>query len=158
MPFPAAGGTPCRRRDPLAPAADPATLAGEQQASTVFQSEQGKKTIDIYWLFDDGGNLHLWLLRLFGIRLSNQCEPDTSIAVPRRARSSPNGARASLASQESTGESTGSPQPRLPPGVLGTGLTLLIPYLLGRKKRWRKCKIRVFVGGQINRMDEERKA
>ncbi|NXD77862.1 S12A3 protein, partial [Halcyon senegalensis] len=71
---------------------DPTTLAGEQQASTVFQSEQGKKTIDIYWLFDDGG------------------------------------------------------------------LTLLIPYLLGRKKRWGKCKIRVFVGGQINRMDEERKA
>uniref|UniRef100_A0A8U8B261 Solute carrier family 12 member 3 n=1 Tax=Geospiza parvula TaxID=87175 RepID=A0A8U8B261_GEOPR len=45
-----------------------------------------------------------------------------------------------------------------PPGVLGPGLTLLIPYLLGRKKRWGKCKIRVFVGGQINRMDEERKA
>ncbi|NXQ55551.1 S12A3 protein, partial [Anthoscopus minutus] len=71
---------------------DPTTLASEQQASTIFQREQGKKTIDIYWLFDDGG------------------------------------------------------------------LTLLIPYLLGRKKRWRKCKIRVFVGGQINRMDEERKA
>ncbi|XP_032302943.1 solute carrier family 12 member 3 isoform X3 [Coturnix japonica] len=64
----------------------------EQQASTIFQSQQGKKTIDIYWLFDDGG------------------------------------------------------------------LTLLIPYLLGRKKRWGKCRIRVFVGGQINRMDEERKA
>lgn len=45
-----------------------------------------------------------------------------------------------------------------PLGVLGPGLTLLIPYLLGRKKRWGKCKIRVFVGGQINRMDEERKA
>ncbi|XP_030138297.4 solute carrier family 12 member 3 isoform X2 [Taeniopygia guttata] len=72
--------------------ADPTALASEQQASTVFQSKQGKKTIDIYWLFDDGG------------------------------------------------------------------LTLLIPYLLGRKKRWGKCKIRVFVGGQINRMDEERKA
>ncbi|XP_064526724.1 solute carrier family 12 member 3 isoform X1 [Pseudopipra pipra] len=71
---------------------DCTALAGEQQASTIFQSEQGKKTIDIYWLFDDGG------------------------------------------------------------------LTLLIPYLLGRKKRWGKCKIRVFVGGQINRMDEERKA
>ncbi|NWU10973.1 S12A3 protein, partial [Cephalopterus ornatus] len=71
---------------------DSTALAGEQQASTIFQSEQGKKTIDIYWLFDDGG------------------------------------------------------------------LTLLIPYLLGRKKRWGKCKIRVFVGGQINRMDEERKA
>ncbi|XP_071296590.1 solute carrier family 12 member 3 isoform X1 [Agelaius tricolor] len=73
-------------------AVDPTTLASEQQASTIFQSKQGKKTIDIYWLFDDGG------------------------------------------------------------------LTLLIPYLLGRKKRWGKCKIRVFVGGQINRMDEERKA
>uniref|UniRef100_A0A8C3V4S6 Solute carrier family 12 member 3 n=1 Tax=Catharus ustulatus TaxID=91951 RepID=A0A8C3V4S6_CATUS len=79
-------------RHPLAPAVDPTTLASEHQASTIFQSEQGKKTIDIYWLFDDGG------------------------------------------------------------------LTLLIPYLLGRKKRWGKCKIRVFVGGQINRMDEERKA
>ncbi|NXM71763.1 S12A3 protein, partial [Serilophus lunatus] len=71
---------------------DSCTLSSEQQASTIFQSGQGKKTIDIYWLFDDGG------------------------------------------------------------------LTLLIPYLLGRKKRWGKCKIRVFVGGQINRMDEERKA
>ncbi|XP_059507602.1 solute carrier family 12 member 3 isoform X2 [Stegostoma tigrinum] len=38
------------------------------------------------------------------------------------------------------------------------GLTLLIPYLLTRKKRWRNCKVRVFVGGQINRMDEEKKA
>ncbi|XP_064243345.1 solute carrier family 12 member 3 isoform X1 [Passer domesticus] len=73
-------------------AVDPTTLASEQQASTIFQSKQGNKTIDIYWLFDDGG------------------------------------------------------------------LTLLIPYLLGRKKRWGKCKTRVFVGGQINRMDEERKA
>ncbi|XP_055477104.1 solute carrier family 12 member 3 isoform X3 [Psammomys obesus] len=70
----------------------PEALGQEEQASTIFQLEQGKKTIDIYWLFDDGG------------------------------------------------------------------LTLLIPYLLHRKKRWGKCKIRVFVGGQINRMDEERKA
>uniref|UniRef100_A0A8C8R6S2 Solute carrier family 12 member 3 n=1 Tax=Pelusios castaneus TaxID=367368 RepID=A0A8C8R6S2_9SAUR len=71
---------------------DPEALTVEQQASTIFQTEQGKKTIDIYWLFDDGG------------------------------------------------------------------LTLLIPYLLSRKKRWGKCKTRVFVGGQIHRMDEERKA
>ncbi|NWJ06620.1 S12A3 protein, partial [Crypturellus undulatus] len=71
---------------------DPDALVAGQQANTIFQTGQGKKTIDIYWLFDDGG------------------------------------------------------------------LTLLIPYLLGRKKRWGKCKIRVFVGGQINRMDEERKA
>ncbi|CAI5781881.1 solute carrier family 12 member 3 isoform X1 [Podarcis lilfordi] len=77
---------------PVISTLDPDALVAEQQASTAFQIEQGKKTIDIYWLFDDGG------------------------------------------------------------------LTLLIPYLLGRKKRWGKCKIRVFVGGQINRMDEERKA
>ncbi|XP_067853869.1 solute carrier family 12 member 3 isoform X2 [Heptranchias perlo] len=71
---------------------DSSAVVVEQQASTIFQLEQGKKTIDIYWLFDDGG------------------------------------------------------------------LTLLIPYLLTRKKRWHNCKVRVFVGGQINRMDEERKA
>lgn len=35
---------------------DPDALRAEHQASTVFQVEQGKKTIDIYWLFDDGGN------------------------------------------------------------------------------------------------------
>lgn len=40
---------------PSAPAVDPEALGQEEQASTVFQSEQGKKTIDIYWLFDDGG-------------------------------------------------------------------------------------------------------
>ncbi|XP_052022645.1 solute carrier family 12 member 3 isoform X2 [Apodemus sylvaticus] len=79
-------------RPPVSGMAAPEASVQEEQASTIFQSEQGKKTIDIYWLFDDGG------------------------------------------------------------------LTLLIPYLLHRKKRWRKCKIRVFVGGQINRMDEERKA
>uniref|UniRef100_A0A8C7RTQ8 Solute carrier family 12 member 3 n=1 Tax=Oncorhynchus mykiss TaxID=8022 RepID=A0A8C7RTQ8_ONCMY len=52
----------------------------QPQPSTVFQSQQGKKTIDVYWLFDDGG------------------------------------------------------------------LTLLLPYLLTRKKRWARCKVRVFVG------------
>uniref|UniRef100_A0A8C7I6K9 Solute carrier family 12 member 3 n=1 Tax=Oncorhynchus kisutch TaxID=8019 RepID=A0A8C7I6K9_ONCKI len=51
----------------------------QPQPSTVFQSQQGKKTIDVYWLFDDGG------------------------------------------------------------------LTLLLPYLLTRKKRWARCKVRVFV-------------
>ncbi|XP_072374520.1 solute carrier family 12 member 3 isoform X2 [Scyliorhinus torazame] len=71
---------------------DSSIVGFAQQASTIFQLEQGRKTIDIYWLFDDGG------------------------------------------------------------------LTLLIPYLLTRKKRWRNCKVRVFVGGQMNRMDEERKA
>lgn len=44
---------------PSAPAVDPAALVREEQASTIFQSEQGKKTIDIYWLFDDGGQCAL---------------------------------------------------------------------------------------------------
>uniref|UniRef100_A0A4W5R793 Solute carrier family 12 member 3 n=1 Tax=Hucho hucho TaxID=62062 RepID=A0A4W5R793_9TELE len=64
---------------------DPDAMVTEPQPqpSTVFQSQQGKKTIDVYWLFDDGG------------------------------------------------------------------LTLLLPYLLTRKKRWARCKVRVFVGGDI---------
>ncbi|KAL2093167.1 hypothetical protein ACEWY4_010479 [Coilia grayii] len=60
------------------------------QTPTVFQTKQEKKTIDVYWLSDDGG------------------------------------------------------------------LTLLIPYLLTRKKRWAKCKVRVFVGGDIQHMEERR--
>ncbi|MBN3311029.1 S12A3 protein, partial [Amia calva] len=70
----------------------PDMLGPEEQPSTAFQTKQGKKTIDIYWLFDDGG------------------------------------------------------------------LTLLIPYLLTRRKRWQTCKVRVFVGGEINKVDEQRKA
>lgn len=37
------------------------------------------------------------------------------------------------------------------------GLTLLIPYLLTNKKRWKECKIRVFIGGKINRIDHDRR-
>ncbi|XP_049328525.1 solute carrier family 12 member 10, tandem duplicate 1 isoform X7 [Astyanax mexicanus] len=58
---------------------------------TVFQTKQGKKTIDVYWISDDGG------------------------------------------------------------------LTLLVPYLLTRRKRWRKSKVRVFIIGQQQTMEEERK-
>uniref|UniRef100_A0A8C6P502 Solute carrier family 12 member 10, tandem duplicate 1 n=1 Tax=Nothobranchius furzeri TaxID=105023 RepID=A0A8C6P502_NOTFU len=50
---------------------------------TVFQNSQGKKTIDVYWIADDGG------------------------------------------------------------------LTLLIPYLFTRRRRWRKCKVRAFVSSRI---------
>ncbi|XP_030042516.1 solute carrier family 12 member 3 [Microcaecilia unicolor] len=63
----------------------------EKPASTVFQSKQGKKTIDVYWLSDDGG------------------------------------------------------------------LTLLIPYLLTRRKRWSQCKVRVFISGHLSTMEEEQK-
>ncbi|XP_071362865.1 solute carrier family 12 member 3 isoform X2 [Trachinotus anak] len=62
----------------------------EPQPSTVFQKKQGKKTIDIYWLSDDGG------------------------------------------------------------------LTLLLPYLLTRRKRWARCKVRVFVGGEADKKEEQK--
>ncbi|XP_010882278.3 solute carrier family 12 member 3 isoform X2 [Esox lucius] len=84
------------KRDVNAPAPpanfslDPDPMVTEPQPFTVFQSKQGKKTIDVYWLFDDGG------------------------------------------------------------------LTLLIPYLLKRKKRWARCKVRIFVGGDIQRKEEQK--
>ncbi|XP_029023673.1 solute carrier family 12 member 3-like isoform X2 [Betta splendens] len=59
---------------------------------TVFQNDQGKKNIDIYWIADDGG------------------------------------------------------------------LTLLLPYLLTRRKHWRKCKVRVFIVGDEQNMEEQQKA
>ncbi|XP_067091647.1 solute carrier family 12 member 3 [Osmerus mordax] len=62
----------------------------EPQPHTVFQDRQGKRTIDVYWLSDDGG------------------------------------------------------------------LTLLLPYLLKRKKRWASCKVRVFVGGDLHKKEEQR--
>ncbi|KAL0970103.1 hypothetical protein UPYG_G00237170 [Umbra pygmaea] len=61
------------------------------QIKTVFQSKQGKKTIDVYWISDDGG------------------------------------------------------------------LTLLVPYLLSRRKRWSQCKVRVFIVGEYHTMEEDRK-
>uniref|UniRef100_A0A3B5LGE8 Solute carrier family 12 member 10, tandem duplicate 1 n=1 Tax=Xiphophorus couchianus TaxID=32473 RepID=A0A3B5LGE8_9TELE len=60
------------------------------QMNTVFQNNQGKKTIDIYWIADDGG------------------------------------------------------------------LTLLVPYLITRRKRWRRCKIRVFTVGDEQNMEKGR--
>ncbi|XP_015248340.1 PREDICTED: solute carrier family 12 member 3 [Cyprinodon variegatus] len=66
------------------------TVELEPQPTTVFQKKQGKRTIDVYWLSDDGG------------------------------------------------------------------LTLLLPYLLTRRKRWARCKVRVFVGGEIDKKDEQK--
>nr|XP_057942768.1 solute carrier family 12 member 3 isoform X2 [Doryrhamphus excisus] len=60
------------------------------QVSSAFGRKQGEKTIDVYWLSDDGG------------------------------------------------------------------LTLLLPYLLTRRKRWAKCKLRVFVGGDNSNKEERR--
>ncbi|XP_026056090.1 solute carrier family 12 member 10, tandem duplicate 1 [Carassius auratus] len=63
----------------------------KDQIKTVFQSKQGKKTIDVYWISDDGG------------------------------------------------------------------LTLLVPYLLTRRKRWRRSKVRVFIIGEQQTMENDRK-
>ncbi|XP_073706976.1 solute carrier family 12 member 3 [Garra rufa] len=69
---------------------DPEELMAATQPTTVFQTRQGKKYIDVYWLSDDGG------------------------------------------------------------------LTLLVPYLLTRKKRWGRCKVRLFVGGNAQQVDEQK--
>uniref|UniRef100_UPI00398EA149 solute carrier family 12 member 1 isoform X1 n=2 Tax=Pristiophorus japonicus TaxID=55135 RepID=UPI00398EA149 len=61
-------------------------------ASTQFQKNQGKGTIDVWWLFDDGG------------------------------------------------------------------LTILIPYLLTTRKKWCGCKLRIFIGGKLDSIDEEKRA
>ncbi|KAM6388081.1 solute carrier family 12 member 1 isoform 3-T4 [Pluvialis apricaria] len=60
------------------------------EASTQFKKKQGKGTIDIWWLFDDGG------------------------------------------------------------------LTILIPYILTIRKKWKSCKLRIFTGGKVNRIEEEK--
>ncbi|NXW03184.1 S12A1 protein, partial [Fregetta grallaria] len=60
------------------------------EASTQFKKKQGKGTIDIWWLFDDGG------------------------------------------------------------------LTILIPYILTIRKKWKNCKLRIFTGGKVNRLEEEK--
>ncbi|XP_008490240.2 solute carrier family 12 member 1 isoform X1 [Calypte anna] len=60
------------------------------EASTQFKKKQGKGTIDIWWLFDDGG------------------------------------------------------------------LTILIPYILSIRKKWKNCKLRIFTGGKANRIEEEK--
>ncbi|XP_019368776.1 PREDICTED: solute carrier family 12 member 3 [Gavialis gangeticus] len=65
-------------------------VGADEHMETLFQSNQKKKCLDVYWLFDDGG------------------------------------------------------------------LTLLIPYLLTRRKRWSRCKVRVFISGQLANAEEQR--
>nr|UQS87558.1 solute carrier family 12 member 2 [Rhamdia quelen] len=85
--------SPAVQKDKPSPTT-PLNMADQRllDASQLFQKKQGKGTVDVWWLFDDGG------------------------------------------------------------------LTLLIPYLLTNKKKWKDCKIRVFIGGKINRIDHDRRA
>ncbi|XP_056323469.1 solute carrier family 12 member 2 [Danio aesculapii] len=84
---------PLLKKDKKSPTV-PLNVADQRllDASQQFQQKQGKGTVDVWWLFDDGG------------------------------------------------------------------LTLLIPYLIANKKKWKDCKIRVFIGGKINRIDHDRRA
>lgn len=48
--------TPRLTPPPLAVTADDISDKGDSdQIKTVFQNDQGKKTIDVYWIADDGG-------------------------------------------------------------------------------------------------------
>ncbi|KAK3549037.1 hypothetical protein QTP70_028519 [Hemibagrus guttatus] len=60
------------------------------EASSQFKRKQGKGTIDVWWLFDDGG------------------------------------------------------------------LTLLLPYILTTRKKWRECKLRIFIAGQPERVQQDK--
>uniref|UniRef100_A0A8C3ALX0 Solute carrier family 12 member 1 n=1 Tax=Cyclopterus lumpus TaxID=8103 RepID=A0A8C3ALX0_CYCLU len=60
------------------------------EASAQFQKKQPKGTIDVWWLFDDGG------------------------------------------------------------------LTLLLPYILTTRKKWKDCKLRIFIAGQPGRCDQDK--
>uniref|UniRef100_A0A672NRG9 Solute carrier family 12 member 10, tandem duplicate 3 n=1 Tax=Sinocyclocheilus grahami TaxID=75366 RepID=A0A672NRG9_SINGR len=71
--------------------ADISDDGSNEQVRSVFQTKQGRKSIDIYWISDDGG------------------------------------------------------------------LTLLVPYLLTRRNRWKKCKLRVFILGDQETIKEDRK-
>uniref|UniRef100_M3ZFE5 Solute carrier family 12 member 10, tandem duplicate 1 n=1 Tax=Xiphophorus maculatus TaxID=8083 RepID=M3ZFE5_XIPMA len=75
---------------PRLAADDMSDEGSSDQMNTVFQNNQGKKTIDVYWIADDGG------------------------------------------------------------------LTLLVPYLITRRKCWRRCKIRVFTVGDEQNMEKGR--
>lgn len=48
-PFPA-------RSTPLPTGSTVRVVGAEEHMETLFQSNQKKKCLDVYWLFDDGGN------------------------------------------------------------------------------------------------------
>ncbi|KAL0167424.1 hypothetical protein M9458_035646, partial [Cirrhinus mrigala] len=60
------------------------------EASSQFKMKQGKGTIDVWWLFDDGG------------------------------------------------------------------LTLLLPHILTTRKKWKDCKLRIFIAGQPERIEQDK--
>lgn len=101
-------------KSPLSPS-DQRLLESSQQ----FKKKQGKGTIDVWWLFDDGG----WLSG----RARPRCQRQSFFQLIKRV-------------------------------FVLAGLTLLIPFLLTNRGKWGDCRIRVFIGGKINRIDHDRRA
>lgn len=101
-------------KSPLSPS-DQRLLESSQQ----FKKKQGKGTIDVWWLFDDGG----WLSGSTRPRHQHQ----SFFQLIKRV-------------------------------FVIAGLTLLIPFLLTNRGKWGDCRIRVFIGGKINRIDHDRRA
>uniref|UniRef100_A0A8C5FHP9 Solute carrier family 12 member 10, tandem duplicate 1 n=1 Tax=Gadus morhua TaxID=8049 RepID=A0A8C5FHP9_GADMO len=132
-----------------------------QQVRTAFQNNQGKKTIDVYWISDDGGEPHSpphpppppppppapplhWLHVLLR---SLTC----SSRSPRKRRQGGGGPLMSLP-WVSSSTSVTWPCMTSPPSP--PGLTLLVPYLLTRRKNWGQSKVRVFILGDEQNMEE----
>lgn len=106
------------------------------ETSQQFKKKQGKGTIDVWWLFDDGGQ---FLFPVHFLYLTLHCSSATFsfCCVLRELRSR---------HQHSVCM------------CVFTGLTLLIPFLLTNRSKWGDCRIRVFIGGKINRIDHDRRA
>lgn len=37
-----------------------------------------------------------------------------------------------------------------------SGLTLLLPYILTTRKKWKNCKLRIFIAGQPGRTEQDK--
>lgn len=113
------------------------------EASQQFKKKQGKGTIDVWWLFDDGGefllSVHFLYLKLHS-RNPLQKKRKNIIFLLRTERT------AILPSTQCVCV------------CFFAGLTLLIPFLLTNRSKWGDCRIRVFIGGKINRIDHDRRA
>lgn len=139
------------------------------EASTQFKKKQGKGTIDIWWLFDDGGKefqsepqgdrLLCYQIqktdlgtctKLFSFKdyIVNFLSFLKWFKINLRA-TLPKRRMAFLAHDALTGSSRNF-IPVFP------GLTILIPYILTMRKKWKNCKLRIFTGGKVNRIEEEK--
>ncbi|XP_019406232.1 PREDICTED: solute carrier family 12 member 3 [Crocodylus porosus] len=150
-------------------------VGADEHMETLFQSNQKKKCLDVYWLFDDGGAWrsstpaspltrgrlrpvsYFWLLE-WGCLVPARDSPrppsppglSTSQAGPTAS------AQHCAACSWSCARAVLCLQAVLAQAGETRRLTLLIPYLLTRRKRWSRCKVRVFISGQLANAEEQR--